>query len=312
MPYKSIEMKRKNDREYWQRIKKEGPTASLRRTLEQRKLELRESSTMGDPLPVLPTELKIPNTPAYGLRIAVIPDTQVKPGVPLDHLTAAGKYIADKRPDVVVMIGDFADMQSLSSYDQAGSVDAEGKRYKSDLDSVKKAMDLLMTPIAKARKYSPMLVLTLGNHEDRINRAIKADPRKLLGVISTRDLGYEDYGWKVYPFLQPVTIGGVSFSHYFPAGVMGKPISTPQMILRKLHMSAIAGHQQGWDIAYSKRADGKALTAIISGSFYQHEETYLSPFTNAHWRGMYFLHEVRGGQFDEMKLSISYLKRRFA
>jgi hypothetical protein len=35
------------------------------------------------------------------------------------------------------------------------------------------------------------------------------------------------------------------------------------------------------------------MTAIISGSFYQHKYKYLSPFTNAHWRGMYFLHEVR-------------------
>ena len=34
----------------------------------------------------------------------IIPDTQIKDGVPLDHLTWAGKYIAEKKPDVVVMI----------------------------------------------------------------------------------------------------------------------------------------------------------------------------------------------------------------
>ena len=35
------------------------------------------------------------------MKIFIIPDTQVKPGVPLNHLEAAGNYIADKKPDVV-------------------------------------------------------------------------------------------------------------------------------------------------------------------------------------------------------------------
>ena len=47
----------------------------------------------------------------------VIGDTQVKPGISLSYLTWIGKYIVDKQPDVIVMIGDFADMPSLSSYD---------------------------------------------------------------------------------------------------------------------------------------------------------------------------------------------------
>ena len=39
-------------------------------------------------------------------RYVVIPDTQVKPGVPTDHLEWAGRYVAEKRPDVVVHLGD--------------------------------------------------------------------------------------------------------------------------------------------------------------------------------------------------------------
>jgi hypothetical protein len=131
-----------------------------------------------------------------------------------------------------------------------------------------------------------------------------------MGVISLDDLKYADYGWKCIPFLQPVVIAGVAFCHYFPSGIMGRPITRPDAVLRKLHMSAFAGHQQGRDIAYGKRADGRDLTAIISGSFYQHTEDYLSPFTNQHWRGTYFLHEVKNGSFDEMAISLNYLLRR--
>ena len=172
-------------------------------------------------------------------------------------------------------------------------------------------MTAFLKPIRAVKGYAPALVLTYGNHEDRVSRAIAVNPRHLQGVISLDDLGYEADGWKTYPFLQPVVIGGVAFSHYFPSGVMGRPISSATQLLKKLHMSAFAGHLQGREIAYARRADGANMTAIISGSFYQHTYKYLSPFTNAHWRGMYFLHEVKDGQFDEMALSVDFLRRRF-
>ena len=50
----------------------------------------------------------------------VIPDTQIKPGVPTNFLAWIGQYIVEKRPDVVVHLGDHWDMPSLSSYDSAG------------------------------------------------------------------------------------------------------------------------------------------------------------------------------------------------
>ena len=43
----------------------------------------------------------------------VIPDCQVKSDVPLENLEWIGRYIVDKKPDVIINIGDFADMPSL-------------------------------------------------------------------------------------------------------------------------------------------------------------------------------------------------------
>ena len=292
-------------------MRKQTPLKELiRRTREQRKRELAESTTIGAPLQVAAKELKIAGA-LHGMRIAVLPDAQVRKGVPTEHLKWYGQYIADKQPEVIVCIGDFADVPSLSTYAQAGSIDAEGARYQADKESVWAAMDTFLTPIAKVAGYKPKLVLTYGNHEDRITRAIHADPRRLMGVISLADLRYEKYGWQTIPFLQPITIGGVAFCHYFPSGIMGKPITTARALLTKLHMSSFAGHQQGKDIAFSRRADGGDMIAIISGSFYQHNESYLSPFANGHWRGAWFLNEVKDGGFDEMPLSIDFLRRRF-
>lgn len=239
----------------------------------------------------------------------IIPDVQTKHGVPNDHLAAAGKYIVEKRPDVVVCLGDFADMSSLSSYDR-GKRSFEGRRYVKDIDAAHRGMDLLLGPIWKARGYSPKLVLTLGNHEDRITRAVDNDA-VLEGKIGLEDLGYEEYGWEVHDFLESVKVDGVFYSHYFPSGIMGRPCTTPRKMLSMYHSSCIAGHQQGREVAYAHRGDGRMLTSIIAGSFYQHNEDYLTPMANKCWRGMIGLHEVQDGSFDEMFVSLPYLLRRY-
>lgn len=252
------------------------------------------------------------------MRILVIPDAQVKDGVPTEHLEWAGHYIVDKQPDVVVCLGDFADMPSLSTHDKAGSKYFEGLRYKKDVEVAQQAMQRLLSPIHAAQKkqrqykekvYRPEMHLLLGNHEHRIDRAINNSPM-LEGIISTKDFGYESH-WKVHPFLQPVTIGGVVFNHYFPVGALGRPASSAAAMVSKLHQSCIAGHQQGRQVAYGRRADGSSITCIIAGSFYLHDEHYMDPSSNKHWRGLVMLNEVENGHFDEMFVSVNYLRGKY-
>jgi len=252
------------------------------------------------------------------MKILVIPDCQVKPGIPTEHLTWAGKAIVDYRPDVVINIGDFADMPSLSTHDKVGSKYFEGKRYKDDIKAAKEGMVKLLAPLRELQKsqratkhkvYKPRMVLTLGNHENRINRAVANSPI-LDGVISVKDLDYER-DWEVHDFLHPVFIGGVGFCHYFPVGAMGRAASSATVLVNKLHQSCIAGHQQGKQVAYGKRADGTAICGIIAGSYYLHDEDYMDVISNKHWRGLVVLNEVKDGAFDEMFLSISYLEKKY-
>ena len=252
------------------------------------------------------------------MKIFVIPDVQAKEGTSVLHLIAAGKYAAEKKPEVIVCMGDFADMPSLSSYD-VGKKSFEGRAYVKDIQAAKGAMEAFLTPIReeqarlirnKEKRWNPKLILTLGNHENRINRAIEED-RKLEGLIKIEDLNYESYGWEVYPFLEPVTIDGVVFCHYFTSGIMGRPVTTASALISKKHQSCIAGHQQGRQVAYGSKADGSTLTSIIAGSFYEHDEDYLGHQGNKHWRGCFMLHQVNNGSFDEMFISIDYLKTKF-
>ena len=246
----------------------------------------------------------------------IIPDTQIKYGEDLSFLTWIGKYIVHKKPDVIIQLGDFADMTSLSTYD-VGKKSFEGQRYVKDIEAAHKGMELLLKPLVdfnnKARKnkekqYKPRKVLTLGNHEQRIERAINNDP-KLEGLISYADLPYKD--WEVYPYLCPVIIDGIVYSHYFPSGILGRPITSTSAMVGKLHMSCVAGHQQGKQITYGTRPDGSTITCIIAGSCYEHKEEYLNPQTNKHWRGVIMLHEVNNGSCDEMFVSLKYLKEKY-
>lgn len=249
----------------------------------------------------------------------VLPDVQAKDGVDFAYLEKIGRYIVAKKPDTLICIGDFADMPSLSSYD-VGKKSFEGKRYVKDIEASHEAMQALLQPLqdfnAKARKnkeklYKPRMVLTLGNHENRINRAVENDS-KLEGVLSIDDLGYELYGWEVYPFLEVVVIDGIAYSHYFTTGLMGRPVTTASACLSKKHMSCIQGHQQGLQIATGYKADGGMLTSIIAGSCYEHNEDYLGPQGNKHWRGFLMLHDVHDGEFDLMPVSLSYINKKYA
>lgn len=247
----------------------------------------------------------------------VLPDVQAKPGIDFTYLENIGKYVVAKQPDKIICIGDFADMESLSSYDR-GTKSFEGRRYVKDVEAAREAMATFLNPILQynatqkrngKRQYKPELHLTLGNHEHRIVRAVN-DDSKLDGVLSVSDLDYEGYGWKVYPFLEVVVLDGVAYSHYFPTGVAGRPSPSAQSQLMKKHMSCIAGHQQGLQIATGYRADGRMLTSVIAGSCYEHNEDYMGPQQNQHWRGALMLHDVKDGAFDIMPISLKYFNQR--
>lgn len=252
------------------------------------------------------------------MRHLVIPDVQAKPGVDFSYLNKIGRYIVEKKPEKLVCLGDLADMPSLSSYD-VGKKSFEGRRYKNDILASKDAMIQLLLPLwefndkakrNKEKQYRPEMHMLLGNHEHRINRAVENDP-KLDGVLSVKDLEYEEFGWSVTPFLDVLVLDGVAYSHYFTSGLLGRPVTTAQACLAKKHQSCVQGHQQGLQIHTGFRADGKKLTSIIAGSCYEHNEDYMSFQGNNHWRGFLVLHDVNDGEFDLMPVSLKYINSKY-
>ena len=231
------------------------------------------------------------------MNLLIIGDPHAHPDYDNSRFTTLGKFIAREKPQIIVCIGDMADMPSLSSYDR-GTKGFEGRRYKKDVSAVIDAQKKLFTPINRVRGYKPKLHMCMGNHEDRIVRAVNTTP-ELDGAIGLHDLKYEDFGWKVTPFKRSVVIQGISFSHYFTSGVAGRPISSVHIghaLVTKLHCSAVQGHSHLFNHSEQTRPDGQKIFGLSVGCFShpKYTESWCQDTEYQWWRGVIILEGLDG------------------
>lgn len=251
----------------------------------------------------------------------VIGDTQVKEGVPTANLSWIGRYIVEefwKRDVALIHLGDHWDMPSLSSYDK-GKGSMEGRRYKKDIRAGNKAWELLNKPLFeankakknKSREWWPERYFLIGNHEERIMRAVNENPQ-MEGVIGYHDFNLAQFGWKVQPFLKPLWLDGIAYAHYFYNTKTGKPLggANLQARLKTIGHSFTMGHQQGLDVGHREICSGRHM-GLVLGSSYIHDEHYIGPQGNREWRGIYVCHQVENGQYDRMEVSMNYLCKRY-
>lgn len=246
--------------------------------------------------------------------ILVIPDTHLRPGAGCERMTWLGKMIVDRKPDVVVHIGDLFDMPSLCSHDKGKGI-FWSRNYKKDLDAGHVGMDALHSQLRKG-KYNGDLRFLLGNHEQRIDRAIAEDPR-LEGTIGYGDFKMAERGWNVTDFNDIVEIEGVHFSHYFTTGVMGKPISgdnAAMSLLQKQHVSCVQGHSHLYGYAERVRGDGKRILGLIAGCFLEpgQREGYAGQSQRMWRNGVSVLHGASKGVYDLEFVSVERLKETYA
>lgn len=243
----------------------------------------------------------------------VIPDVQAKPEAPNDHLEWIANYAIEHRPDVVIQIGDWGDMPSLSMYDK-GKRSAEGRRYVDDIDATRASVERFERPIDDYNRthaddpFNPEKKFLYGNHEQRVVRAGDLDPA-MHGKLSLDDFGFEDYGWETHPFLEVVKIDGIEYSHYFTSGDKGLPVSSAAALLALRQGSATMGHVQRTDIAMHKKTQ---RIGLFCGICYLHDEKYLGPQGNGTRRQIVMKREVADGKYDLEFISLEQLRKRYS
>ena len=239
----------------------------------------------------------------------------------MDHIDWIARDIVRRKPDYLIILGDWWDFPSLSSHDEKGSAKKENARVVEDLEAGHAAMRRLMEPIRleldrikrrRIKHWNPQLIFLEGNHEYRADRYAESEP-VLTGVVGTKMCDVESFGFRRYKFLEPVEVGGVVFAHYWQSAHSHRPIGgSMDNRLNKICRSFVCGHEQG--LLYGNRPlpMGRTIHGIVAGSCYLGTETYRGPQARNEWRGVVVLHDVRDGDFEPMFLTLRYLSREYA
>lgn len=242
-------------------------------------------------------------------RVVVIPDTQVKPGVRVEHLEWISSYIQAIKPELIIHIGDHFDMPSLSSYDK-GTAAAENKRYVDDILAGQDGLRVLNRHIRPTKTWKPRKVFLMGNHEQRVVRFANDNPN-MIGTVGPHSFKLENFGWDVKPFLKPFEDDNINYVHYVANPMTGKPYTGKASgILQRCGKSFVMGHRQELDIATRTILGGDMQVGIVAGACYLHDEGYKGFQGNNHWRGIIVLNDVHDGYGDIMPVSLSYLERK--
>jgi hypothetical protein len=251
-------------------------------------------------------------------RHVVIGDTQSKPGAPNDHMRWIARAILEYKPDVVVHVGDHWDHPSLNGYEKPGSVPLEGARYADDVAAGNASFADLSIPIeekvaalkaGKRKLWTPELYYIMGNHDVRPDR-IASNDAKLFGTIGSDRC--DTRGWARIPFLKPINVDGIWYSHYFPNSHSGKPVGGEVSArFNKIGGSFVQGHEQGKREGNRLLTTGRTWYGLVLGSCYLHREEYRGNSGQRHWQGIAVLNDVSDGEYDLMTLSLRYLCRKY-
>lgn len=238
----------------------------------------------------------------------VIGDSHAHPDHNNDRFTYLGKLIHDVRPDVVVNIGDLADMGSLCF--GASPKEIEGGRYEKDCDAAKDAQERMFHEIRKHKKKLPRMVWTLGNHDIRPERFVMQHP-VFEGKLRNEDIGFTDYPWHdVVPFLDAIDIDGVTYSHYFTSGIMGRPIGGTHpawTIIKKRNQSSTCGHSHVLDYKIDK-TPGRSLMGLVVGEFLDYRAGYAGPANDMWSSGIAICKDVEDGLYDFEWISMKKIR----
>lgn len=255
-----------------------------------------------------------------GPMVLVVPDAHAGPHQDLRRFRWLGRAIehygrvAMSRGVAfrVVWIGDTGDYHSLSSYDK-GKASAEGARYINDVAAHKQAMVLTRSMVSDDVWAYTDLHWTEGNHEYRAARYMKDNP-SLQGTLTGPWDVMQDVGVQCHDFLKVLTLDGVDYCHYMQSPGSNRAVSGVNqgrsMVLKGMR-STVVGHSHKLDSSTLFDSKGNPVTGLVVGCFFEHDEGYAGQGNRKWWRGLVLLENVIDGSFDETRLRMDTVRKRF-
>lgn len=231
-----------------------------------------------------------------------------------------GSFIYDLRPDIVVDLGDFADMKSLNTYDTRYPQAVTVQSYQKDIDWANDAQERIRRKFKQMKRKRPFFVGFEGNHENRIKKALAYDPRvegDRYGISFSHlqtDYWYDEY----HPYSNSapalVEYDGVIYGHYVATGAYGTAMHTKHhsaSLVDKLAHSATVGHSH--KLHYYRKADARPhpINGLVAGCFKGKEEEWAGQ-ANREWsKGVAVKRYVSNGDYDFQWVSMEALRKEY-
>ena len=234
-----------------------------------------------------------------------------------ERFTWLGKFLYDLKPDLVIDLGDGADMKSLNSFDTRKPEAIVSQSYERDISVYNDSQERIRWEFVKNRKKKPTFYGFEGNHENRIKTAISYDPRlegKKYGISFSHlntNKWFDEY--HEYHNSAPAihNYHGVDFAHFVGAGNYGRPISGVHHaygLIQNRYRSTIVGHSHKRDVYFKDNA--KAI-GLVAGCFKGSDETWAGQANRDWWKGVVVLHDLSCGMFEPQFVSLETLRRQY-
>lgn len=228
-----------------------------------------------------------------------------------------GEYLYDTKPDMVIDLGDGADMNSLNSYDTRYPQRLLMKSYEDDVETYVDSQERLRHKFKKNKRKLPTWIGHEGNHEHRIKKYLEENTALAgskygvsFGHLQTKTFFNE---YHEYENSAPAISNyhGVEFSHFFSSGNYGSAISGihhAYTLINHRHNSAVCGHSHKRDV-YFKDAPGSI--GMVVGCYKGGKESWAGQSNNDWWNGVVLMKDVDNGRFEPEFISMKSLEEAY-
>jgi predicted phosphodiesterase len=233
------------------------------------------------------------------MKIVVIGDLHAHPDYDIERFDVLGRFCAEQQPDVIVQMGDWADMPSINRH--ANKWELESRRYSEDVEITQDSLAAFDRPIARRKRKKPRKVFLEGNHENFITRVTTEEP-KWRGQVGIEDLGFERFGWERYEYRRRAEIAGFHFVHHLGSQTgRASRVSSPTNGFKSLGVSTVVGHTHTYYRSPLPFLDRRVWGIDVGCCIHKdmgYQENWSCDTEYKYWRGVWIFDNARDGDAD--------------
>ena len=252
-----------------------------------------------------------------GKTVVVFSCAHADPSVSNERFNWLGEFLYDLKPDYVIDLGDGADMRSLNSFDDRNPEAICAQSYEKDIDHYLDAQERIRWKFRHHKRKRPAYIGFEGNHENRIKKALKHNPRlegEKRGVSFRHletDRWFDEYHSYENSAPSIADYDGVSYAHFFSSGNLGSAMSGihhANGLLAHRYHSSTCGHSHKRDLKFKDSSHPRGVIGLVAGCYKGAAESWAGQANKEWWSGIVVKREVEGGMYDPEFISTNRLK----